>query len=113
MKPRNLILQLSLKPDFEKFTNVIMGRRTFESRGKTFKDLTTATTRSSRNGNFGKTAQFWIGYIDLIWLILTFIKATKENNFHLHLATLYELCAMFFAYNHHNYSRHIPAYLVQ
>ena len=26
MKPRNLILQLSLKPDFEKFTNVIMGR---------------------------------------------------------------------------------------
>ena len=104
---QNLILQLSENPDSEKFTNVTTRedfRRLYNSYN-TFKN-------SIRNGNLGKTAQFWIGYMDLIWLILTFIRATKENNFHLHLATLYKLCPMFFAYNHHNYSLYIPAYLV-
>ena len=50
--------------------------------------------------------------MDLIWLILTFIRAIKENNYNLHLATLYKLCPMFFAYNHQNYLCYIPAYLV-
>ena len=50
--------------------------------------------------------------MDLIWLIFTFIRAIKENNYNLHLANLYKLCPMFFAYNHQNYLRYIPAYLV-
>ena len=50
--------------------------------------------------------------MDIIWLILSLIRAAKENNFELHLTTLYELCSLFFTYNHHNYSRYIPEYLV-
>ena len=103
----NLIRQLSEKPDSEEFTNVTRRedfRRLYNSYN-TFKNWI-------RNGSLGKTAQFWIGYMDLIWLILTFIRATKENNFHLHLTTLHKLCPMIFAYNHHNYSRYIPAYLI-
>ena len=50
--------------------------------------------------------------MDIIWLILSLIRATKENNFELHLTTFYELCPLFFTYNHHNYSRYIQAYLV-
>ena len=104
---QDAVNQLSVKPDSEKFANVTARedfRRLYHNYS-TFKD-------SIRKGSFGKTAQFLIGYMDLIWLILTFIRATKENNYNLHLATLYKLCPMFFAYNHQNYSRYIPAYLV-
>ena len=104
---QDAVNQLSVKPDSEKFANVTARedfRRLYHNYS-TFKD-------SIRKGSFGKTAQFWIGYMDLIWLILTFIRATKENNYNLHLATLYKLCPMFFAYNHQNYSCYIPAYLV-
>ena len=104
---QDAVNQLSVKPDSEKFANVTVRedfRRLYHNYS-TFKD-------SIRKGSFGKTAQFWIGYMDLIWLILTFIRATKETNYNLHLTTLYKLCPMFFAYNHQNYSRYIPAYLV-
>ena len=104
---QNAMKQLSMKPDSEKSTNVLARedfRRLYHNYSA-FKDLIS-------RGSFGKTAQFWIGYMDLIWLIFTFIRAIKENNYNLHLANLYKLCPMFFAYNHQNYLRYIPAYLV-
>ena len=50
--------------------------------------------------------------MDIIWLILWFIRATKENNFELHLTALHELCPLVFTYSHYNYSRYMPACLV-
>lgn len=35
-----------------------------------------------------ETAQFWLSYMDKVWTILQFQRATKENNFELHLASL-------------------------
>ena len=64
------------------------------------------------NGIHGKTAQFWMRYMDIIQKILTLIRATKENNLQLHIAALYALCPMFFAYDHCNYARYVPVYLM-
>ena len=61
---------------------------------------------SIRNGSLGKTTVFRINYMDIVWLLLTYSRATKENNYDLHLNTLFELCPLFFAYNHQNYSRY-------
>lgn len=45
-------------------------------------------------------------------MILKYIHATKENNFDLHVATLQQLCPQCFAYDHHNYARYVPVYLL-
>ena len=58
-------------------------------------------------GAQGKLAQFQIIYKDWIWLMLQFQRATKENNWwDLHLESLEDMCRMFFAYDHQNYSRY-------
>ena len=103
----NLIKKLLEKPDCEQFQSLI---RSQEFKG--FFDKYSEFKNGVRNGSFGKTAQFWLGYMDIIWLILSLIRKTKENNFELHLTTLYELCPLVFTHNHHNYSRYIRAYLV-
>ena len=64
------------------------------------------------NGTHGKTAQFWMRYMDIIQKILTLIRATKENYLQLHIAALYALCPIFFAYDDSNYTRYLPAYLM-
>ena len=55
---------------------------------------------------------FWMNYMDIVWLVLTYIRATKQNDFDLHLSSLYGLCPLFVAYNHHNYARYIPANVI-
>ena len=49
-----------------------------------------------RNGNKGKTAQFWIQYMDRIWLLMNFSLATRQNNFDLHLSS-YKSYVLFFS----------------
>lgn len=78
---------------------------TYFERYQVFKD-------SIRGGNMGKTARFWLQYMDAVFKILTLIKATKENDLDLHIAALYDLCPMFFAFDHSNYARYVPAYLM-
>ncbi|KAK3765688.1 hypothetical protein RRG08_026164 [Elysia crispata] len=64
------------------------------------------------HGQLGKTAQFWVKYMDKVWLLLRFPRATKTNNFMAHLQCLQELCPLFFAMDHQNYARYASAYLV-
>ena len=66
--------------------------------------------QSARDGHLGKTAQFWLSYMDIVWLILTLIKATKMNDLQLHLASGYSLCPILFAYDHTNYARCLSVY---
>ena len=104
---RSAIHDLSKAPNAEMFKNVVSleDLQQLYQRYCSFKE-------SLRNGSLGKTAVFWINYTDIVWLLLTYIRATKENNYDPHLNTLFELCPLFFAYNHQNYSRYIPAYLI-
>ena len=99
---RSAIRDLSKAPNAEMFKNVVSleDLQQLYQRYCSFKE-------SIRNGSLGKTAVFWINYMAIVWLLLTYIRATKENNYDLHLNTLFELCPLFFAYNHQNYSRYI------
>ena len=60
-----------------------------------------------RQGHLGKTAQFWI---DKVWLILTFLRATKENDLNLYILCIQKMCPLFFAYDHQNYARYLSVY---
>ena len=71
------------------------------------------------SGLFGKTAQFWISYIDNVWLILCYMRAVKVNDLPLYAHCLYEMSDLFFAFDCQNYSRYgtyfsvFLSYLVQ
>ena len=64
------------------------------------------------HGALGKTAQFWSRYMNIVQTILFLIRAIKENDLDLHIAAFYALCQMFFAYDHCNYARYVPCYLL-
>ena len=57
-----------------------------------------------RQGALGKTAQFWLSYMEKVGLILQFHRAAKENCLTLHLATLQRMCSMFFSFDHPKYA---------
>ena len=86
----NGLRKLTEKPDSEQFQSLF----TSQDFLKKLFDQCETFTNSVRNGSLGKTAQFWLGYMDIIWLILCFVRATKENNSELHLTALYELCPL-------------------
>ena len=67
---------------------------------------------SIRRGEHGKTPQFWLMYMDRVWLILQFHRVTKHNNLDLHLMCLQRMCSLFFAYDHQNYARYTTVYLL-
>ena len=79
---------------------------------RTYFDKFNAFKSEALNGIHGKTAQFWTKYMTIIETILILIRATKENDLDLHIAALYALCPMFFAYDHCNYARYVPCYLM-
>ena len=65
-----------------------------------------------RQGALGKTAQFWLSYMEKVGLILQFQRATKENCLALHLASLQRMCSLFFSFDHPNYARYSAFYLL-
>ena len=60
-----------------------------------------------RNGSLGKTAQFWMSYVDCVWIALSLIRSVKENNFPLYLHCLFLMPDLFFTFGGHNYSRYL------
>ena len=67
-----------------------------------------------RAGRHGKTSQFWVQYMDRVWLLLRFLRATKMNDLDLHITYLQQLFPLLFSMDHHNYARyltifHLPA----
>ena len=64
-----------------------------------------------RQGALGKTAQFWLSYMENVGLILQFQRRTKENSLALHLANLQRMCSMFFSFDDPNYVRFSEFYL--
>lgn len=59
--------------------------------------------------HLGKTSQFWMDYIDKIWLVLRFMRATKENDIDLYISTLLEMLPLFFAYE--KYAKYLSVYV--
>ena len=75
-------------------------------------NLYTSFKDSIISGERGKTPQFWLQYAEKVWLILRLLRATKENDFDLHLSCLQDMCPLFFAMDHHNYARYATVYFL-
>lgn len=63
--------------------------------------------------NNGPLKVFWISYLEMVGTLLSFIRATREGNWDLHLECIRAMLPWFFAYDHVNYARYLPVYLVQ
>ena len=57
-----------------------------------------------RRGSNGKTAQFWLQYIDRVWLLLQFSFATRQNDSELHIISLEKLCPLLFCMDHQGFA---------
>ena len=60
----------------------------------------------------GPNGQFWTSYVDIIGLLLQFIRSAREANWMLHLQCLLEMLPWFCAYDRTNYSRYLPVYIL-
>ena len=58
-----------------------------------------------------KQQKFIASYLKQFETILSYVRATRERNFLLHLETTEELIKYFFAHDHLNYARLLPLYL--
>ena len=56
-----------------------------------------------RQGNYGKTSQLWLTYMDHVWLMLGLIHPVKTNNFVEYAHSLYLMPDLFFSFGGHNY----------
>ena len=66
-----------------------------------------------RRGKLGKTAQFWINYCDAVVIMVTFLRAVKENDVDLYISCLRAMCPALFASNRLHYARYLPLYHAQ
>ena len=57
--------------------------------------------------------KFFRNYMKLVELLLLFIKASRKQDWILHLQSLNSLCPYFFAFDMTNYARMTPVYLTQ
>jgi hypothetical protein len=66
-----------------------------------------------RQGQLGRTAQFWVSYCDCVWTLLRFQLAVKMNDLSLFIRSLREMCGILFSSNHLNYAKYLPLYYTQ
>ena len=59
-----------------------------------------------------KLFKFWDKYIEMILLLLEFIRAEREGDRELHLKVTTKMIPYFFAMDHLNYSRWLPVYIM-
>jgi hypothetical protein len=69
--------------------------------------------QSILNGEMGKTSQFWLMYAERIWLVLRLLRATKQNDFDLHLSCVQDMAPLLLATDHQNYARYVTIYFLQ
>ena len=64
-------------------------------------------------GKKDATFTFWSSYLDLVENILLFIRATRDGDWQLHLASVRALLPWMFAYDRTNYARYLPVYWIE
>ena len=53
---------------------------------------------------------FWLSYLEMVGLLLQFIRAARTRNWELHLACIKKILPWFFAYDHMNYAGYLTLY---
>ena len=59
------------------------------------------------------TFAFWNSYLELVEILLLFIRATREGNWSLHLSSVRDMIPWYFAYDRVNYARYMPVYWME
>ena len=54
----------------------------------------------------GPMFKFWVSFLEMVEVLLTFINASREGNWFRHLSCMCEMLPWFFAYDQVNYSRY-------
>lgn len=68
-----------------------------------------AEQKSAKRGTFS----FWLTYIEMVEILLLFIRATRENNWDLHLSTVRSMLPWFFVADRVNYARYGSVYWLE
>ena len=66
-----------------------------------------------KRGSQSSLFKFVRTYMRMVLLIYTFIRATRDGLWELHLSSLDALCKYFFAYDKQKYARLVPLYLAE
>ena len=62
--------------------------------------------------NNGDLSAFWMSYIDMVEVVLGMIRASREENWILHIAMIKEMIPWAFAYDKQNYARYLDTFLL-
>ena len=57
-------------------------------------------TQKTRNGNQGKTAQYWTGYVDMLYLCHQFSRSIRTRDLDFYIYCLQEITALFSTFKH-------------
>ena len=63
--------------------------------------------------NSGDLAAFWMSYVDLVELLLTLIRASRDGNWLLNFHSIHLLIPFCLAYDRQNYARFLPIYYAE
>ncbi|CAK6970967.1 hypothetical protein D5F01_LYC11269 [Scomber scombrus] len=58
----------------------------------------------------GPLARFWMSYFDMVEVVLNLVRASREGNWALHMASIRSIIPWTFAYDNLNYARSLTAY---
>lgn len=86
--------------EFTDFTNFEYWRAAYDS---------FVMAQSKENSTFA----YWSTYLEMIQLLLLFIRATRTSNWELHLSALRSMIPWFFATDRINYARYAPCYWLE
>ena len=59
----------------------------------------------------GMLSSFWVSYLDMVEVVLSTVRATREGNWQLHLASVRSMVPWCFAYDNVNYARYLSSYI--
>ena len=77
-----------------------------------FQELECQYAEFCKDGTDGPLKIFWNSYLEMVSTLLCLIRATREGDWELHLECIKAILPWFFAYDHTNYARYLPVYLL-
>ena len=81
---------------------------------KDFEKLEASVSQFAKfEGQKKPTFGLWLTYIEMVQLLLMFIRATRENNWDLHLSTVRSMLPWFFATDRVHYARYGTVYWLE
>ena len=61
----------------------------------------------------GKLSSFWMSYLDIVEILLNFLRASRERNLELYLWAIRKMTPWWFAHDNLNYAPYLSAYVSQ